>query len=206
MRTGTKIMAVLAAVAILLSVTGVFATWHYSSTPTSTTDSVTISNQMLPPTTEAHNSTILEIIKALNTPDSALNKVIQERRDSYLPNVELWDKDNVGSMDDEYGPELREYIKDDTKAYMIKYSYEGVGTNTVYKTYEIYTTSKTLALNRKISPVYKTKLKIDDTTGIWSIEYTLEGTANTYEYEYTHPLNGLWMNTPAINPDTWVEN
>lgn len=227
-RNLNKTLGLLVALAMLLSITGVFATWQFTE-PRVDPVYVDFKMQMymynwegseeLPDNTgEDHHWLIENLVYGegigLSTPKSELNDLINERLDGGVG----WKRDYFGSMAMTGGDEMEELFG--TKAEGLSFLIHVIST---YE-YHIYTTnvylgergSSVLGINTKkgnpatpigeyISPIYKTVITRESTVAQWEIISSKEGKAKSDWYDENR-RNANATEIPAFDPTTWVEN
>ena len=197
---------------VLLSVSGVYAAWHYCEMPLpNAKDNVIFKmsvfkwagSEVLPDdeqTGHAHAVLIDKIVNGegigLNTPDSYLNEQIKER-DRY------WNRDTLGSMAIKQGGSLNNLFNLETEN--VTFLIQSVDSNTYY----IFTTSLDLGENGKltypvgttISPIYRTTVKRTD--GRWLATVTEEGSAPSAYYDESQLIFINRSKIPSFDPDRW---
>lgn len=223
-----RAVTVILTIAILCSVSGVYASWNYAQGMTESVLAVFkfsvfpwTGSDILPEDNqvgENHRTLIDTIINGpgigLNTSKSYLNKQIDKRKDGGVG----WSggRDTLGSVSVSQGDELNELFA--LESSNLEFLVHFVNDNT----YEIFTTGVDLgergtidwlgrnddpgkpniALGEYIYPIYKTTVVKNN--GTWEAVETALGCAKSDWYDESR-RNENATQIPSFDPDTWVE-
>lgn len=208
----SKIALGLAAVVAAASVTGVCATWAYSTHgPGEVSTQFTFglnafywegSGEMEGGTGEQHSSLIEAIINGqygLNTPNSYINNEISDRSSGWLQS------DTLGSMDYWESANIANYFAEETKGLtFLLYFPNGSG-----RTYYLYTTNVVFgpqntpnyAIGTTVYPIYRTTIE-KNADGQYEATKSEIGYANSAYYD--NVITGSWLvKYPSIDPESW---
>ncbi|MBQ8230063.1 MAG: hypothetical protein IJZ32_05165 [Clostridia bacterium] len=207
-----KMLLITTGVVSVATVAGVYATWSYSNTaptPTETTIAVQLQDfkwdgaeDLTTSTGEDHYTLISEIVDGdygLNTPGSYLNQTIQDRSSGWITS------ETLGSMDFWEREEIKNYFDLETEnlSFLIHFP-DGYGT-----TYYLYTTSVELGsdsanieVGKIIYPIYRTTLEKNAETGDYEAVKSELGYAESAYY--SNPITGTWLQYPSFDPESWV--
>ena len=218
-----RIVTVICAAVLLLSVTGVYATWQYSQGATvPETEFLKLDvfpwtgSEELPDDVsgEDHKGLIENILNGtitnsngqeemvgLNNPNSYLNNEIEERSSGWFSS------DTLGSMDYWQDENINNYFDMDTHGLSFLLYFP----NGVSNTYYLFTTSVKLGeantpnipIGEYVYPVYRTILK-KNSEGIWEATETKVGYSPSAYYD--NVITGSWLlKYPSFSPTGWRE-
>ncbi len=213
-----RLTAVIVIMALLFSIGGVYASWHYARGPVLSQMELIdilmdmwVGSEELPNEVEGEKHKVLidaiirgtddnGVVVGLNNPDSFLNTQIEERSS-------IWwkDADTLGSMDYWQEDNINNYFDLDThNLSFLLYFPDGVS-----DTYYLFTTSIDLGENSpnipigtNVYPIYRTVLK-KDAIGEWYAVETKVGYAPSAYYD--NAFTGTWLRYPSFSAEGWVE-
>lgn len=218
-------MSLLITMVLLLSVGGVYATWHYAReqcTPVQAVLPLEIfpwqGSEVLPEDDQVgkNHKNLIEIILngsltnsngtvtplGLNYADSYLNSEIEDRAEG-----SWWaTSDTLGSMDFWESADINNYFNTSNENIsFVLYFPDGVA-----DTYYLYTTdvelesgnNPNISIGEPIYPIYQTVLT-KNAQGVWEATDTKVGYAESDWYD--NRITGSLLRYPSFDPATWVE-
>lgn len=217
MKNMIRILSVISAVLLTLSIGGVWGIWIYADPEKPNYAFFNTTLTMPPPvnweekeTLPPEHARLVEIfVQEINNPTSEIHSRMTDRLAGFLNINWFGQKDELGSMDED-GAELREIFSCESSHFIVKMNaetnwvwdglWQGHYENTYYD-FDIYTTEtdlSTLSLGDWVENVYKTSFKQDE-NGDWIADVSVLGRApySNYDAEWSSEL------IPAFDVDAW---
>ena len=197
-----RTIVLLALLVTVASISGVYATWDYTSQPDPVANKLALQMEFAPPLSVAQKQFVGDFVEEINDENSALHTYVNQRRIGLTEWINWWDKTTLGSMDEHYSDELAAMFGlDDNNetSFVLKFGYA----NGNYTSYTLYVTDENLSsyrVGQDVSPVYKVPMVYDSATQKWTAEEAVAGSAPYRGYDTLLP----WQSgTPSFNVNSW---